>query len=591
MGNGNFRAVRAGAFVGGFGRVENLFQTGIEDDVSKVGTKREIVMQMNLSGYQEILARVGLARKNEGSYFLKIAEVTPQIRGNANLAKAANFYYSARNAVSENLRNGFRDEVSEDDDRYLWRFIYGCNGSDELCDAVRLGKKESDPSYNALARIIADCRLLAQGAALQIKYGPDVGAVESESLGVNSYENTYFLDALIRTARIQALNSIGECRERNIPCPAALSAFVEADTSRGDFARDQLFDMLANYWTAGNIAQALTLCFDPQPTTEEAAARGNAAAQFLLGRRATLRNDIDAAREFLSKSAAQGDARAQYYLSHLLDDGNVVRDLLEKSAAQNFIPAQEELASVYWFGDEDAGVEQDRKKAFKLFEKAAEAGSVTAQEVLANIYINEDEIVEVDAARGHAWRRIAAERGDAFAQFWLAYDFSRGTPWSGKNAESAARWFSRAAEQGNASAQSRRGECYSYGNGVERDLEKAFGWYLRSAKQGDEVGQFNVGICFLFGHGVRRNYAQAVRWLREAAEAGNKVAKMFLSTLQMPRVHVPDTDFFIGAHEVRQLEYWMLMDVGNSSANKGDDLPVENVSWDDAMEFCRRLTA
>ena len=47
-------------------------------------------------------------------------------------------------------------------------------------------------------------------------------------------------------------------------------------------------------------------------------------------------------------------------------------------------------------------------------------------------------------------------------------------------------------------------------------------------------------------------------------------------------------DFYIGRTEVTQAQ-WKAVMGENPSDFKGDDLPVENVSWNDAMAFCEKL--
>ena len=49
-------------------------------------------------------------------------------------------------------------------------------------------------------------------------------------------------------------------------------------------------------------------------------------------------------------------------------------------------------------------------------------------------------------------------------------------------------------------------------------------------------------------------------------------------------------DFYLGETEVTQGQWKAVME-GNPSDRKGDDLPVESVSWDDAVAFCKALSA
>ncbi len=56
----------------------------------------------------------------------------------------------------------------------------------------------------------------------------------------------------------------------------------------------------------------------------------------------------------------------------------------------------------------------------------------------------------------------------------------------------------------------------------------------------------------------------------------------------MVMIRVP-AGFWAGQHEVTQAEYEKVMGT-NPSKFRGARLPVQNVNWNDAMEFCRKLT-
>jgi formylglycine-generating enzyme required for sulfatase activity len=57
---------------------------------------------------------------------------------------------------------------------------------------------------------------------------------------------------------------------------------------------------------------------------------------------------------------------------------------------------------------------------------------------------------------------------------------------------------------------------------------------------------------------------------------------------EQPQHRVTISPFYIGKYEVTQAQWEVVMG-SNPSSFKGDDLPVENVSWNDVNEFIKRL--
>jgi formylglycine-generating enzyme required for sulfatase activity len=72
---------------------------------------------------------------------------------------------------------------------------------------------------------------------------------------------------------------------------------------------------------------------------------------------------------------------------------------------------------------------------------------------------------------------------------------------------------------------------------------------------------------------------------------GSPVEKAYYSDIyydnEFPQHRVTVNGFYMGKYEVTQAEYQAVMGT-NPSGNKGSNLPVENVSWYDAIEYCNR---
>ena len=62
------------------------------------------------------------------------------------------------------------------------------------------------------------------------------------------------------------------------------------------------------------------------------------------------------------------------------------------------------------------------------------------------------------------------------------------------------------------------------------------------------------------------------------------------TTLDIPvTVKIPERNYAFGKYEITQAQYEAVMK-NNPSRFKGENRPVENVSWDDAVGFCKKLT-
>jgi len=69
---------------------------------------------------------------------------------------------------------------------------------------------------------------------------------------------------------------------------------------------------------------------------------------------------------------------------------------------------------------------------------------------------------------------------------------------------------------------------YSEGRVVQADAETAARWYRRAADQGLAAAQHNLGHLYLEGRGVGRDPAAAIEWFRKAAKQGFAPAQLAL---------------------------------------------------------------
>lgn len=128
------------------------------------------------------------------------------------------------------------------------------------------------------------------------------------------------------------------------------------------------------------------------------------------------------------------------------------------------------------------------------------------------------------------WYRKAAEQGQADAQTNLGYCYEKGYGVTQDYVE-AVKWYRKAAEQGEAYAQNNLGECYYYGRGVTQDYVEAVKWYSKAVEQGNASAQYDLGYCYQYGNGVTKDENEAIKWYKKAARQGHETSQQNLKEL------------------------------------------------------------
>ena len=147
--------------------------------------------------------------------------------------------------------------------------------------------------------------------------------------------------------------------------------------------------------------------------------------------------------------------------------------------------------------------------------------TMTAEEMLEK---GEDYYGKENYVEAAKWFLKAAEQGQVEGQYAMGECYSKGLGVIQSDVE-AAKWFLKAAEQGQVEGQFAMGYCYYEGLGVTKDDAEAVKWYRKAAEQGYAEAQYNLGLNYYDGTGVTQSYTEAVKWFRKAAEQGYAAAQ------------------------------------------------------------------
>jgi len=182
---------------------------------------------------------------------------------------------------------------------------------------------------------------------------------------------------------------------------------------------------------------------------EKMAGTGNLVAPLTLAFSWYQENNVEAAKWF-QQAAAQGQAKAQYYLG--------------------------------WMYLQGEGVAPDYAQAAIWFEQAAKQGYAKAQNALGGLYYEGKGVLQ-DFAKARYWAHKAALQGDAKAQNNLAELYYQGRG-GDQDLELAVQWVKKSAEQNYGPARRNLGQLYLRGEGVSRDVNEAMKWF-NQGRMGD----------------------------------------------------------------------------------------------------------
>ena len=129
---------------------------------------------------------------------------------------------------------------------------------------------------------------------------------------------------------------------------------------------------------------------------------------------------------------------------------------------------------------------------------------------------------EIEALK---WWTKAAELGDAGAQYTVGLSYFTGIG-AEQNLKTAQSWFLKSAQQGHIDAQYRAGLIYA--ESLNND-NKAFECYYKAAQQGHKDAQLQLAHCYANGKGVKKDAKEAFTWYKKSAEQGDPFAQMYLA--------------------------------------------------------------
>lgn len=259
-----------------------------------------------------------------------------------------------------------------------------------------------------------------------------------------------------------------------------------------------------------------------------------------------------AALAWYRKAAALDYPAAQFELGlHELRSGRIdsALDWLRRAAEQGTVPAQYSLGALF---AEGRLVARDTKTAAAWFLRAANEGHSEAQAELGYLW-TVDPDAKCPSAPLSSTLAVAASSDSLFVASFPASPLTAAPPpapphppspdslapsltedaaaeWH-RRLQEGVRWTRKAAEQGNARAQTSLGCLLYSGLGCERDVQAAYAWWCKAAAQDDVFAQRNLASTLSAGARVDVDPQRVRAWLTARAAQGSPTASLLAARL------------------------------------------------------------
>ncbi|MDD5657065.1 MAG: caspase family protein [Elusimicrobia bacterium] len=215
------------------------------------------------------------------------------------------------------------------------------------------------------------------------------------------------------------------------------------------------------------------------------------------------------------------------------------RVLVAVAAALCCLSSGAQAASQAW----GAYLAGDHEKALALARAEAKADNLEAFGLLGLIYWQGDQVPK-DPAQAQGWFKKyvdgcqeLAKRGDAYGHHGLGWMYQNG--WGGlpRDVAQAVRQYKKAADF--QWSQYDLGRLYYDGTGIKQDYAEAAKWWRKAADQGNAPAQGLLSWLYYNGWGVKKDIAEAVELGRRSADAGDVFGRHWMGCIRYFGIGVP----------------------------------------------------